>query len=557
MDRKIPMPEILDKIFSHLTYCPVVPGWFGWGANDLAALARTCKTFQDPALDLLWSRQESLTPALLCLPDDLLLWDHVGKSKKQSFLRFQRPVVPKDWDRPRFYWNRIKSLTIHDSDSSHISSELWQTLQLCYPDAHLLPNLMELHWDHRDPAIYPVISLFLGPGIHTLTLAPGPDLSYSEGNLAFVPDPDSKESIAQLSFLPLLGVKCPDLKEVNFRGSTRFLFSSHVLSSIFLCLLGINRLEAFGIHNVDRAILEHLSRLPCLKSLIVDELLVFDLPTEADTESEGNNHFPALEELHLWATTPQVAISLIAAVTHRPLTSLDIGFEKAFPTTDAVTKLYSTIASHCSLTSLQSLHVDDALLDAGTADLLDERDFESYLVDPGALRPLFAFSNLTTVLLRPYFGFDIDDNTVTEMATAWPRVEELSLIFGMDQHLPLVRTNVTLNGVREIARHCSNLRQLEMFFDGSDIPRLDASIQQTSLIKFDVACSPISASGPTAIFLSHLFPNLKSVNSDCFWSNNDSSAAVRRWKNVATLLEGVSKYSRIQNEDYHPDDEDF
>jgi hypothetical protein len=408
---------------------------------------------------------------------------------------------------------------------------------------------MKIHWDHRDPTIYPVISVFLTPRIHTLTLAPGPDLSYSEGNFTMVPDPDSKESIAQLSLLPLLGVKCPDLKEVNFRGRNRLVFSSTVLDSILLCLLGINRLEAFSIHNVNHPILGHLSRLPCLKSLVIDELLTFDLPTNSDVESEGGNHFLALEELHMWSTTPQIAIALLAAVTHRPLTSLGIGFEKAFPNTDTITQLYSTIATHCSSATLESLHINDAFLEARSADMLNEDEFESYLVGPGALRPLFAFTNLTTVLLRPYFGFDIDDNTVTEMAKAWPRVEELTLTFGMDQHLALVRTEVTLNGVREIARHCSNLRELELFFDATNVPRLDAAIQQTSLIRLEVACSPISSSGPTAIFLSHLFPNLKSVNSYCSLTDNGEPSAVRRWENVATLLKGVSKYSRIQIED--------
>jgi hypothetical protein len=86
MDSKMPMPEILDAIFSHLAYCPILPGRFGCGAKDLAALARTCKTFRDPALDILWSRQQSLTPALRCLPDDLLLWDRSGESKKKGFL---------------------------------------------------------------------------------------------------------------------------------------------------------------------------------------------------------------------------------------------------------------------------------------------------------------------------------------------------------------------------------------------------------------------------------------------------------------------------------------
>lgn len=34
--------------------------------STLSAIARTCKTFQDPALDVLWQNQTSLSPVLRC-----------------------------------------------------------------------------------------------------------------------------------------------------------------------------------------------------------------------------------------------------------------------------------------------------------------------------------------------------------------------------------------------------------------------------------------------------------------------------------------------------------
>lgn len=37
-------------------------------AKMLARLARTCKAFQDPALNLLWHSQNTLLPLLRCLP---------------------------------------------------------------------------------------------------------------------------------------------------------------------------------------------------------------------------------------------------------------------------------------------------------------------------------------------------------------------------------------------------------------------------------------------------------------------------------------------------------
>lgn len=39
--------------------------------GTIAALAVTCKTIQDPALNILWSTHESLIPLLRCMPTDL------------------------------------------------------------------------------------------------------------------------------------------------------------------------------------------------------------------------------------------------------------------------------------------------------------------------------------------------------------------------------------------------------------------------------------------------------------------------------------------------------
>lgn len=36
---------------------------------DLAALARTCRTFKEPALDVLWTELANLSPLARCLPE--------------------------------------------------------------------------------------------------------------------------------------------------------------------------------------------------------------------------------------------------------------------------------------------------------------------------------------------------------------------------------------------------------------------------------------------------------------------------------------------------------
>ena len=41
------------------------------GSRDIARLARTCKSFMEPALDILWRTQGAVSPLVMCLPFDL------------------------------------------------------------------------------------------------------------------------------------------------------------------------------------------------------------------------------------------------------------------------------------------------------------------------------------------------------------------------------------------------------------------------------------------------------------------------------------------------------
>lgn len=48
------------------------------GQSSVAALARTCKLFLEPALDVLWRYQITLVPLLRCLPDGVMIVKDYG-----------------------------------------------------------------------------------------------------------------------------------------------------------------------------------------------------------------------------------------------------------------------------------------------------------------------------------------------------------------------------------------------------------------------------------------------------------------------------------------------
>jgi hypothetical protein len=98
---------------------------------DLAALARTCTMFREPALNTLWREQYSLAPFLNLMPDNLFesskgrLYDrrwvsHIVTVWHLRIIlphltcplvqRLSRPIVATDWSRAPVYTSRVKEL---------------------------------------------------------------------------------------------------------------------------------------------------------------------------------------------------------------------------------------------------------------------------------------------------------------------------------------------------------------------------------------------------------------------------------------------------------------
>lgn len=69
MHHVLQIQEILLNIFGH---CRLY-SWPG-DASDLPALARTCRAFKDPALDLLWEKVVDSSSLARCLPEASHKW---------------------------------------------------------------------------------------------------------------------------------------------------------------------------------------------------------------------------------------------------------------------------------------------------------------------------------------------------------------------------------------------------------------------------------------------------------------------------------------------------
>ncbi|KAF8124654.1 hypothetical protein K438DRAFT_1892945 [Mycena galopus ATCC 62051] len=93
------IPEILYLIFAQVQRLYCYDERLGRRDPDLAALARTCKTFRGPALDFLWREQENLVNVLRLLPS------HVCREREgqpllgelpDRILQITGPICPAD-----------------------------------------------------------------------------------------------------------------------------------------------------------------------------------------------------------------------------------------------------------------------------------------------------------------------------------------------------------------------------------------------------------------------------------------------------------------------------
>ncbi|KAJ7708082.1 hypothetical protein B0H17DRAFT_450884 [Mycena rosella] len=496
---------------------------YGPGASrDLAALARTCKTFQEAALDLLWAHQNNMmVNILMCMPDDL--W-RVGSDGRRT-LDITRPIGTSDWERPFIYMRRVKKFIYRDNTMP--ASTIFEMLDLAFPGDHLFPNLRFLGWNSDCAAAsLPMIRIFLSPKITEIVLA-------------------IQSSIHHLSFLPTLAVKCRDMKIASIRCPITEVLRPTVIRSLSLFICGLGSLQTLFVYDLDQTAFIHLAHLRTLTSLEIGHPEGFN--PSCGVPDEGI--FLSLRNLRFRFVTPESLGHFLRPFGNSPLISLNISV-----TTDASTNpgLYSSIVENLSTSS------------RATLGQLTVSSNQPHVIGETMITPLFCLPYLTVLSLSSQNGFDLDDATLSDMAAAWPCIETLELRFTSFSLARTITPRATLRALQAFAHHCPKLRKLQVRFDASVVPEWDGTTVLGSLIGISINQSSISAPVPAvASFLSHVFPHLAYVQT-CYWEweglgdvdeheLDDVVIHNRRWKAVERLLPA---YVPKEDEDEDENDED-
>ncbi|KAJ7604232.1 hypothetical protein FB45DRAFT_1083102 [Roridomyces roridus] len=520
MHRALQIPEIVSLV----SRCA--------GEDSLAALARTCRAFCEPALDLLWEEQDMLRNLLHCMPDGL--WqcsnDEENEAEDENdedddeVLSLLRPIVPTDWDRVLFYSQRVKSFSF-DMDADlryHFSpTSVLDILRMSFPGPVLFPNLRRLEWSSISrPGTMHHIRLFLAPRLQELQL-------------------HTLHSPAELSLLPTIATQCPGLMEVDIDASPSLMKS---VQNLYTFVIGLDQLRSLSVPRIDSSVLEHICRLPTLTSLNLTNHIPVTLPAIASDDLL----FPTLHTLSMRVRSPHEILPIISLLIRAPLLGLKIDVPMWKDTAISFAALCKALGAHCTRahSTLQSLSLrNPGVRLSGNVD-------PTLVVQNFHLRPLFLFTELTEVSLYPHFGFDLDDSMIDELARAWHRVK--TLVLGQSRKVASGQASgsrITLAGLLSFAEHCPHLSFLELSFNASVVPESltrkppKIRVQQSSLTSLHVQISPCHDHQATAAFLSGAFPKLRNLRAETIASNDRvlAHSLIKKWKAVEELLPLLGK----------------
>ncbi|KAJ7503286.1 hypothetical protein B0H11DRAFT_1984854 [Mycena galericulata] len=465
--------------------------------GDLSKLARTSKIFLDPSLNILWKFQDTIIPILRCMPDDL--WDltttldieEMSDDSDTQILEtptitvdLRRPIVAADWERPLFYLHRVKSLVM-TPQAFRQTSDIFGAFTLCPPGDYIFPNLEFLMWLPDSSVGFHHVRLFLTPRINNLTLA-------------------SMTTIGDLCVLSNLAFSCPSLTGFKVYIREKDLWPV-AIRSISTVVCQFTHLESLHIPGLNETALAHVAQLSGLQSL---SFSTDEIPVHSLRSMRASDIFPSLTAL----TVPGMehATSIISALGR--CSFVELSCTSAGPQPTAISReFYSTLAKHCSHSSLREVSVEyDSSTDT-MADLPTDQ-LHRHSVGIDILRPLLSFTQLVHVDLTHPVGFDLDDAALRDMARAWPRIKSLNLA-AVPPHR--IRPRATLESLRAFAAHCPRLCTLELTFNATVVPKIrlpgKKGVSQESLSFLNVAASPIKKSGRVAHFISAIFPGLRVV----------------------------------------------
>ncbi|KAG1868142.1 hypothetical protein C8R48DRAFT_771842 [Suillus tomentosus] len=463
--------------------------------QTLACLARTCRTFSELALDVLWAHIDTLSPVVQSLPRHV--W---SRHRHNRSLKIDRCVLIVHWRGIEKYLVRVRALgKLGGSAMGDISQELAHTL-CSHPWPFLLPRLEKLFWSDSSHESTHLLSNLLSPTLTELHL-------HAMGNLFM------------LSVLSNLGVTCPLMKSFSTTGSDSA--ASIPVSQAVIC--GWHHLKTLSTEAVDWRALSHLSTLPSLTNLQLSFLSQNRVSKYIQTTFSN-----PLRHLTIRAQSAELCIPFLEA-TWIPARRVSISLGNV-PRSSSNETFLLLLGSRVTAQQVQAFSLDltcDSLLTISE------------------IMPLCLFCALEELILPSHSAnLTINDQGLVRAVKSWPKLKKLRLGDEATWVTP-ARPQITLDGFASLLLHCPDLRILGIGMDATsysvvtpEVP--GGGVTNTKITTLSVGASLIDNPLAVAAFLSSVLPNLKNILYTKFEVvPHQTERRHEKWARAATYLRDV------------------
>ncbi|KAF9040430.1 hypothetical protein BDZ89DRAFT_1060516 [Hymenopellis radicata] len=493
------------------------------GRRSLSRLARTCRAFAEPVLNILWRELDSL------------------KTRRPG-LGLARTPAEDDWKKIVKYGERVRKLSYNEAQNN-VAPSIFPIFDEHRPKPYILPNLRQLVWKAETTAGLERCFLFLNPQLEGLTLDIGTKMPRLSNFLADMSSRTTK--LKEFSFasptplpdtftellLPQKGLQKVALVAPGALapGVGRWIASLEDLKVLQLDLTGRGVVAVEGFFDELRprsgdstpsSVMTTDSGVFSGEELDFSDIRKSALRLTGDLRSKGS--FSSLRQLHLTGDVSNMAVFVKHLTSD--LVQVDLVIED--PPDAADWQDMTALLSERFGESLQSLRISATATDVPSKRLT----LEHFSALPSLVR-------LEIDLPESYLFTKAD---IEHLAKICPVVQDIKLC-------PLARfpvasgpPKITLEDLVPLISNCPRLHTLAAVVNakgGSAATLGSRTASSRSLLRLHVGHSWVRDSLHVTILLSHLAPHLETLK----WFHEKTrpgyiEAHAKEWEEVADAL---------------------
>ncbi|KIJ62009.1 hypothetical protein HYDPIDRAFT_30829 [Hydnomerulius pinastri MD-312] len=356
-------------------------------------LAKTCRSFQEPALDIIWAHLDSSKPLLDLVPDSESVGDHWKGFKHR-----------KQWESTEKYTARVQSLNFCRADPLYDILIHWNHQETTR--SPLLPKLRRLQYQHLAACEFPPIHVLAGQSLRALhlrfhphklpDLRPLPELVSSWSDLEVFKIAGYGTRQENISIVSNLLYTASHLKEIRCEGITGE------------ATLAIAQLTSLKIVDIQPPLSEDNSLYACGTSSGLSPLFR-NVRSARLTPSSVTHPFDGLRQ-----------VSKFIHATRMMPTDLRIDLFGR-PPRDVLADFFSILSSNLALEVLRVSPRDTLTWDV-------TRPPACAVLNMDVLGPLLRLCNLRELHLEVWYVYEFTDDSLQNFQAKWPRLEKLKLI---------------------------------------------------------------------------------------------------------------------------------